>query len=82
MVLDGKPTPSGGVWEGWGGFGCGQSVELSPKNNDFDILKGYKKTRKRKICLQFYKNGTTTKKPICGLMPFTRGKCIFEMWTC
>ena len=81
MVLDRKPTPSGGVWEGQGGFGCVVFVELSPKNNDFEILKEYKKMWKRKICLQFYKNGTTTKDTAWDVMRFTKGKCIFEMLT-
>ena len=32
------------VWDGLGGFGGGQIVELSSKNNDFEILKGYQPT--------------------------------------
>ena len=46
-------------------MGVAKSVELSPKNNDFKILKEYKKMWKRKICIQFDKKLTTTKEPIC-----------------
>ena len=37
---------------------------------------------KRKICIQFYKKRTTTKKPACGLKLLRGRKCSFEMLTC
>ena len=63
-------------------MGRGQIVELSSKNNDFEILKEYKKMWKRKICIQFYKKLTTTIDRACGVKLLRGRKCSFEMLTC